>query len=83
MHTKLNHTAKCSIALFVLQAAPVLFCCCSQMANTLLVGLQLILYLLTLRDFMDPDMNTTRNMLNYLYSILKRADHEVEAYMEK
>lgn len=45
--------------------------------------LQIFFYLFFSRDFMDPTMDNTKHILNYLMPIIERVNPEVHDYMQQ
>lgn len=51
--------------------------------NGLLCTLKMLCFILFFRDFMDPTMDNTKHILNYLMPIIERVNPEVHDFMQQ
>lgn len=59
------------------------FLCASLEENSLTLSLDRILLKSFLRDFMDPTMDNTKHILNYLMPIIDQVNPEVHDFMQR
>ena len=62
--------------------------CCERVALTIIRVVVYVFHLLNkpcvvLRDFMDPTMDNTKHILNYLMPIIERVNPDVHDFMQQ